>query len=116
MSIDVNLITGARAKVAQIVQMMLDGECSYIAGSRYILPLLSEARIDSLEEPFVAFVAINSETDVVPLARFRGNWDPDAMAKHVPEWDRLERWAKTYGERACRETLAWLQMNPLRFP
>ena len=94
---------------------MLDGECSYIEGSRRILRKLEGARIDGQLEPFVTFIAIDSETDAIPVGTQLEHWADAAITRFRADWDAAEAWAKDYGEAACRETIAWLEDNPIHF-
>jgi hypothetical protein len=87
---------------------MLAGQLSYIEGARIVNGWSHDAGIDRLSVPFVTFVAIDSETDAIPLGEVRDLWASDAVAKHSAEWERSEAWAKQHGELACREALALL--------
>ena len=95
----------ARAKIAHALENALDGQISFIEAAREVNRLVEAAGFDRLSEPFVTFVAIDSETDAIPLGNVRGLWHPDAVAKHRPDWDRAEAWAKHIGEQACREAI-----------
>lgn len=104
-------IIRSRSEILATAKKMLTGRCSYIEGSRTINALAHEARLERLEEPFVSFVAIDSETDEVPVGRVRELWHPEARAKLMPEWDEAERWAQQYGEEACHRAIALLSNN-----
>ena len=101
----------ARAKIAETLKLMLAGQVSYIEGARIVNGWSHETGIDRLSEPFVTFVAIDSETDCVPLGKVRDLWASDAVAKHSAEWERSEAWAKQCGEPACHEVLALLAQS-----
>ena len=68
--------------------------------------------MDNLEEPFVHFTAIESETDTVPIGDVRERWHREAKIKLAAEWDSAELWAKSIGEPTCRAVIAWLDANP----
>ena len=112
MSIDAIEIEQARERIGTTAREMLADDCSYIEGSRQIVALLHRARIDQFTQPFVVFVAIDSETDAVPIGELREGWHPEAKIKLQPEWDEAENYAKTYGQSACREAIAWVQQHP----
>lgn len=76
---------------------------------RTIRGLFPRARIDQFAEPFVTFVAIDSETDAVPVGRFRELWHRDAKIKFEAEWSEAENYAKSVGEPACRAAIAWVE-------
>ena len=98
----------ARANITRIVNAMLAGQLSFIEGARNVNVWSNNAGIDLLSEPFVTFVAIDSETDAVPIGKVRDLWAPEALARYRVEWERSEAWAKQWGEPACHETLALL--------
>jgi hypothetical protein len=99
----------AREKLIETLEQMMGGKLSFIDGTRIVRRLIETAGYDPLSEPFVAFVAIDSETDAVPTGKVRDLWQPDAVAKHAKEWSQSEAWAKQAGEPACREALELLR-------
>ena len=98
----------ARTKITETLNLMLAGRLSYIEGARTVNGWSNKSGYDTLSGPFVTFVAIDSETDAVPIGEVRERWAPDAVAKHIAEWEQSETWAKQYGEPACHEALALL--------
>ena len=112
MSLNALDIEQSRERISATAKAMLSGECSFIEGSRRIVGLLHRARIDQLMEPFVAFVRIDSETDEVPVGRFRNEWHSEAKAKLQAGWEAAENYARTYGEIPCREAIAWIEQHP----
>lgn len=96
----------ARAKISDALKLMLAGQVSFIEGARIVNGWSHNAGFDRLSEPFVTFVAIDSETDDVPIGKVRELWAADAVAKHTEEWERAEAWAKQCGEPACHLALA----------
>src|ERR1700722_9284950 len=112
MSINLEYIAQARTEIAEVCQTMLGGTLSYIEGSRLVCQLLKAANLEQLEPPFVTFVAISSETDNVPVGKFRDQWHPEAKIRHAQEWENAEQYAKNTGEAACRSVLAWLSVHP----
>jgi hypothetical protein len=98
----------ARAKIEETLNLMLTGQVSYIEGARIVNGWSHEAGFDRLSEPFVTFVAIDSETDAVPIGKVRDLWAADAVAKHLAEWESAEAWAQQCGEPACHKVLALL--------
>lgn len=114
MSINFHDISQARDLIANTARKMLDGTCSYIEGTRLIWGLLSDAKLDSFEEPFVAFVAIGSQTEAVPIGAVRARWNPDAQIKLAEEWANAEAYAKRECEPACRDVIVWLACHPFK--
>lgn len=86
----------ARVKIEQAIESALDGRIGYIEAARAVRPLLKAAGFDGLSEPFSTFVAIDRETDEIPVGE----------AKKTPELDRAEAWAKECGEPAFRKALS----------
>lgn len=115
MSIDLGHIARLRSEIAAAARRMLDGECSYVEGSRIILSCLHGARIDNLQEPFVRFVAIDSETDYVKVGAQREGWTVASLEQLDREWAKSEQWARNFGEEACREAISWIERNPIDF-
>ena len=113
MSLNAIDIERSRERIGTTANAMLSGECSYIEGVRAIYGLFEEARIDGFAEPFVTFVAIDSETDAVPIGRFLEQWHPDAKLKFATGWIEAENYARSFGEPACRATIAWVEQHPV---
>lgn len=112
MSINFAEIEQARARIVDTAQEMLAGRISYIEGTRAICGMLNAARLDQLQDPFVNFTAIDSETDAVPVGDVRERWHPDARLKLAAEWDSAEVYARSIGEPSCKAAIAWLDANP----
>jgi hypothetical protein len=112
MSLNAIDIEQSRERIGMTAKAMLSGECSYIEGVRTICGLLPGARIDQFAEPFVTLVAVDSETDAVPVGRFRELWHPDAKIKFEAKWNEAENYAKSVGEPACRAAIAWVERHP----
>lgn len=113
MSIDVTSISQAREAMSKSAQAMLAGDLSYIQGSHHICGLFDEARVDRFAEPFVTFVGVSSETDIVPFGWLRENWHLETSATHELEWQSAEDWAGRTLEEPCRDLIAWISDQPL---
>jgi hypothetical protein len=111
-SINAPEIERYRQQISATAQAMLSGDCSYIEGVRAMRGLFESGHVDQFEEPFVAFVAIDSETDAVPVGRFREQWHPDAQMRFAEAWGEAEAYARALGEPACRAAIAWLKLHP----
>lgn len=112
MSLNAIEIEQCRARIGATAKAMLSGECSYIEGARTICGLFHDARVDQFAEPFLKFVAINSETDAVPVGRFLAQWNSEAKMKYQAEWGEAESYAQAAGEQACREAIVWVEQHP----
>jgi hypothetical protein len=111
MSINDVEIGEARATMVALATRMLDGELSYIEGTRAILAKLPEARVGNMDE-FMAFIGIDSETDRFPFGAVRELWRQEALEQMQTDLDRAEAWAKSYGEPACRAMIARFEREP----
>ncbi|MBA9069071.1 hypothetical protein FHR71_002821 [Methylobacterium sp. RAS18] len=115
MSIDAAYIERCRSEIASTAQGMLNGDCSYIEGSRRILQSLKGAGISDRQKPFLVFASIDSETDAIPVGKQLEHWSDTSIARFRPDWDAAEAWAQKHGEAACREAISWLESNPANF-
>lgn len=115
MSINLAYIKHCRSEIADTAQQMLNSDISYIEGSRKILQCLDGARINGQQEPFNTFVAIESETAAFPAGIQFEHWADATIVGLLPIWNAAEARAKRYGEEACRETISWLNDNPIDF-
>jgi hypothetical protein len=85
---------------------MLDGQLSFLIGSRRLTALRHETDAATDDADFMVFVAIDSETDALPLGAVREHWDQDALARLEPEVEEAEHWAANAGADACRSLIA----------
>jgi hypothetical protein len=85
---------------------MLDGQLSFLIGSRRLAALRFETDTAADDADFMVFVAIDSETDTLPLGAVREHWDQDALARLEPAVEEAEQWASNAGTDACRSLIA----------
>ncbi|MCE9535549.1 MAG: DUF2489 domain-containing protein, partial [Nitrospirae bacterium] len=55
---------------------------------------------------FDVFVAIESETDHLPLHAQQHLWDPEALATLAPEFAKTEIWATSFTPTACHSLIS----------
>lgn len=79
-----------RAEVTRTASGILDGSIDLITGARQLASLSHKVYADR-DPDFVAFIGIDSETDVFPLGTVRQYWNPDALAKYDLERERAEQ-------------------------
>jgi hypothetical protein len=101
-------VLSQRAHVATICEDMLTGATSIILGSRQVTRLRFEVGLrDAERDPdFETFVAIDSETDQLPVDKERANWADYALARKVEEIRRAELLYKEVAFSACRSLIA----------
>ena len=91
-----------RRQVVSTAQAMLDGQLSFLIGSRRLAALRHEIDAAADDADFLVFVAIDSETDALPLGVVRAHWDQGALTRLEPEIEEAERWAFNVGGDACK--------------
>lgn len=95
-----------RRQVISTAQAILDGQLSFLIGSRRLAALRHETDAAADDKDFTVFIAIDSETDALPLGAVREHWDQGALARLEPEIKEAEHWASTAGVDACRSLIA----------
>lgn len=95
-----------RREVVSTAQAMLDGQLSFLIGSRRLAGLRHEANAAADDTDFLVFVAIDSETDAFPIGAVREHWDHNSLAKLEPEIKEAELWASTVATDACKSLIA----------
>ncbi len=86
-----SLLATNRQKIAEVAQGILDNRISIIASARQIRGLCcGHVGLDERDPDLNTFVAINSETDDLPIGDVRQYWAPDALAQKDLEIARCE--------------------------
>lgn len=100
-----------RGKVVAICEAILREEMQAIPGSRILnrleIDLLHHGTFGSFhrDEDFLAFVAIDSETDSLPVDLERHNWSAEALQRKDQEIIKAEQWAKEIAFPACKKLI-----------
>ena len=84
----------------------LGGRLTYIEGARKIVAAWWASKLDERDADFLPFVGINSETETLPFGTMRTHWQPAALDALQSEIDRMETWARRFGEAHCRNLVA----------
>jgi len=95
-------VASVRKRVVAVALGMLSGEIAFIEGAAELAALRHEAAVEDNDPDFTAFVAIESETDSLPIGPSRNRWSNEALARHQPEIDAATAWAKQVGTAACQ--------------
>src|ERR1700761_6112508 len=90
-------IADAQQMIVKTARDMLNGEISFIEGSRQLLHLQAAAEIQEPERDFDPFLAIQSESASLPFGEVRQYWNPRALINLQPEIERAESWANAFG-------------------
>jgi hypothetical protein len=95
-------IRKARQAIFGAAQDMLAGRLTYIEGARKIVAASWAARLDERDPDLLPFVGIASETETLPFGEMRAHWQRAALDALQPEIDRMENWAREFGDPHCR--------------
>jgi hypothetical protein len=110
------LSTFVRGKIVAICQAILNEEIGVIAGSR-ILNRLEFELIDyprgqfDRDDDFTPFVAIDSQTDHLPVDHERANWSAEALVRKDQEIAESEALFKETAFAACQNLIARFDMK-----
>ena len=99
-------ILKARRAIFEAAQDMLAGRLTYIEGARKIVAAWRESKLDERDVDFLGFIGIDSETEALPLGKMRAHWQAAALEALQPEIDRMEAWARQFGEPNCHNLVA----------
>ena len=92
----------ARWEIAVTAKRMLTGEISFLLGAQRIARLLRDSDVDCLNDDFVVFTGVDSETEKLPLdPNVRKLWNADALRELEPEIKAAEKWARKMLEQKC---------------
>lgn len=94
-------------QVMRCARDILEGRLGVIVGARRMAALTADLRA-ARAEPLSTFLAVDSETDDLPLGAVREHWDPDALAARDVELARAEAAYHEPVRLACLDLLARL--------
>jgi hypothetical protein len=101
------IVATNRRRVAQIAQDLLDGRVGIIAGARQISALCGgHVGLDEFDPDFRAFIAIDSETNDLPVGQTRQHWSPGSLAKKDEEIARCEALYREPARKAASHLVA----------
>jgi hypothetical protein len=107
-------MAAARRAILQAAQEMLAGKLAYIEGARTIHASRWAAKVGDRDSDLEPFAGIVSETDALPTEQTRPLWQAAALERLQPEIDRLEAWAKQFGEPHCRNLIERFSSGQIR--
>lgn len=88
-------------KVIAICEAIKSEKIGIIAGSRTLVSLHFELFDDKKDEDFLQFLAIDSETDHLPVDWERKNWSKEALERKDKEIEEYELFYKNAVFSAC---------------
>jgi hypothetical protein len=93
------------AKAITTAEEMIAGKTGIIAGSRMLSGLRFELDVPEDDEDFLSFVAIDSETDDLPVGQEREFWSPEALKEKDVEIQRCEDIYRQSATEACESII-----------
>ena len=95
-----------QAYAVHLAQQMLRKQLSFFEGAVRMAPLRHDIEgVDAMDEDFLAFVLISSETDHLPLKAHQHLWSPESLAQLLPEIEHVEIWASPFATQACENII-----------
>jgi hypothetical protein len=98
-------VASVRERVVETARSMLNGDLNFLEGARTLVDLRHEAAVRDDDSDFMVFVAIDSETDNLPIGAIRQHWPQEVLEKLEPEYRKAEGWAKEFGTLACESLI-----------
>lgn len=97
----------ARQELTCLMRLVLNGHCSYLEAAPRVLHLRSYVGgISEFDDDFMAFIAINSGADHLPLLATRHLWAEHAIKALEPGIAKMEVWAERMAKSSCLALLA----------
>lgn len=103
-------VDDAPERAIAVARRILAGETGLIEGCRALSSMRWEFGAD-VRDRFTPFVAIDSETDDLPIGAVRDLWQPDALARKDLEISRCEQLYGTQVAEACMVLIESLGPN-----
>src|SRR5262249_22895870 len=85
---------------AELAQRILDREIGLLAGCREMVAVCNRGKLR--DSNFDVFIAVESETDMLPLGAVRERWSAEALVEVDQQIRRVEESARDEIDRACR--------------
>lgn len=107
-----------RGKIVAICEAILNEEMGVIAGSRILCGLEHEFHQREVgwfqnDDDFIAFIAINSQTDHLPVDCERKNWSDEALKRKDEEIAKAEALHQEDAFEACRKLIERFDMGDI---
>ena len=106
-----------RGKIVAICEAMLKEEIGVIAGSRRLHRLgfefceVEDEELVQHDKDFLTFIAVDSETNHLPVDWERQNWSVEALARNDKEIAEAEALYQDDGFAACRKLIERFDMQ-----
>lgn len=98
-------IRDVKGKAVETAKDMLEGRVGIIEGSRLMQKLLWQTEITEDDPDLLSFMAIDSETDDLPVGEERRHWSTQALRERDVEIRRCEALYRQTAIEACRRII-----------
>lgn len=92
-------------RISEVAREIISGQLGIVLGSRIMVGLIKWLSREE-QKIFLPFIAVESETDDLPLGEARLRWDRDALARKDREVEAYLERAQDSIYEACQEVLA----------
>lgn len=92
--VNAETVRAARTKAAEIAERALRGEISMLLGARELARISDAVGVDRRDPDFLAFYAVHSVTDHLPLDEFGAPRDLKALRDFNQRFGASEAWAR----------------------
>lgn len=99
-------VQSVRNRIHIVALGMLDGSIPFLEGAITLASLRHEAGVEENDVDFLAFVAIASETDDLPIGPSLQHWSAAALEKHQSPIEKATQWAKEVGATSCQSLVS----------
>lgn len=94
-----------RQQLIDICSNVLANKISLLEASRLIVALGFTNDLDENDDDINSFVAIESETDHLPIGRVRQYWNETSLKEKDLEIEENEKWARSFGIESCENII-----------
>ena len=99
----------AKSQILALAKQLLSGQLGVIAASRELSPLRHEVEPE-IAQVLVAFTAVDSETDALPIGEVRQYWSPEALERKDREITEAEKFYRATAIEAATRLLQLLEV------
>jgi hypothetical protein len=97
-------------KIVELARGIISGEVGLIAGSRQLWRLGLDVA-PKRDPDFTFFLAIDSESDHLPIGEVRQHWNPDALREKDTEIAKIEALRREKAVEICRRLIQRCESN-----
>ena len=91
-----------RIRVGEVARGMLDGSIHYLEGAIELASLRHDVEAYENDPDFIAFVAVLSRIDRLPIDDSLQQWSEEYLLVHKQEIQKAIKWAKEFSLAQCQ--------------